>query len=179
MVLLPITLHAGPVTLRPFEEKDVPAVIEAGRDPLIPLITTVPASGDEAEALAFIARQHERLTTGQGWSLAVALGDGPAVGQIGLWPGKRETASLGYWLLASARGKGVAAKALVAMSSFGLGQFERLELYVEPWNAASWRTAEKVGYRREGLMRKFQEIGGQRKDLYLYSLLPGELKQEG
>lgn len=179
MLLLPITLHAGPVTLRPFEDRDIAAVIEAGRDPFIPLITTVPADGDKAEALAFIARQHERLTSGQGWSLAVALGAGPAVGQIGLWPGKRETASLGYWLLESARGRGAATTALAALSRFGLGQFERLELYVEPWNAASWRTAEKVGYRREGLMRKFQEIGGERKDLYLYSLLRGELKQVG
>ena len=75
----------------------------------------------------------------------------------------------------SARGHGAAATALAALSRFGLGRFERLELYVEPWNEASWRTAERVGYRREGLMRQFQHIGGERRDLYLYSLLPGDL----
>jgi RimJ/RimL family protein N-acetyltransferase len=30
---------------------------------------------------------------------------------------------------------------------------ERLELYVEPWNQASWRAAEANGYQREGLLR--------------------------
>lgn len=175
MPLLPITMQAGPFTLRPFEEKDVPSIIAASHDPLIPLITTVPAPCNESAALAFIGRQHERLQTGAGWSLAIAEGDAPALGQIGLWPGQRETASLGYWLLPSARGQGAAATALAALSRFGLGQFERLELYVEPWNEASWHTAERVGYRREGLMRKFQHIGGERRDLYLYSLLPGDL----
>ncbi|GAA5502882.1 hypothetical protein Dxin01_02629 [Deinococcus xinjiangensis] len=104
--LLPITLQAGPCTLRPFAEKDVPSIFEASRDPLIPLITTVPNPCDQAAALAFIARQHERLQTGQGWSLAIAEGASPALGQIGLWPQSHERASLGYWVLPSARGRG-------------------------------------------------------------------------
>lgn len=175
MPLLPITLQAGPFTLRPFAARDIASVIEASHDPLIPLITTVPTPCDEQAALAFIRRQHERLHAGTGWSLAIAQGDSPAIGQIGLWPGKRETASLGYWLLPSARGRGTATTALATLSRFGLSRFARLELYVEPWNEASWRTAERVGYQREGRMRQFQNIGGERKDLYLYSLLPDEL----
>ena len=173
--LLPITLRAGPYTLRPFAQLDVPSIVAASHDPLIPLITTVPAACDEAGALAFIARQHERLSSGQGWSLAVAEGDAPALGQIGLWPQRHETASLGYWLLTSARGQGAAAAALSALAGFGLGQFERLELSVEPWNEASWRTAERVGFRREGLLRQYQYVGSERRDMYVYSLLPGEL----
>ena len=82
------------------------------------------------------------------------------------------------WLLSSARGKGVGATALAALSRFGLGQFARLELYIEPWNEASWRTAERVGFRREGLMRKFQNVDGERKDMYLYALLPGDLSPD-
>lgn len=62
-----------------------------------------------------------------------------------------------------------------ALAGFGLGQFERLELYVEPWNEASWRTAERVGFRREGLLRQYQYVGSERRDMYVYSLLPGEL----
>jgi hypothetical protein len=41
-------------------------------DPLIPLITTVPVSGTAADARAFIARQHDRLATGAGYSFAIA-----------------------------------------------------------------------------------------------------------
>ncbi len=50
----------------------------------------------------------------------------------------------------------------------------RLELYVEPWNDGSWRAAERVGYRREGLLRSWQSVGHQRRDMYMYSLLPSD-----
>ncbi|GAT88438.1 hypothetical protein CVCC1112_3097 [Paenarthrobacter nicotinovorans] len=47
-----------------------------------------------------------------------------------------------------------------------------MELYVEPWNEGSWRAAERSGFVREGTMRNWLEIGGQRKDMYMYSRLP-------
>jgi ribosomal-protein-alanine N-acetyltransferase len=55
-------------------------------------------------------------------------------------------ASLGYWLGASARGRGAAAAALLAVSEWALENLEivRLELFVEEWNVASWRTAERA-----------------------------------
>lgn len=46
-----------------------------------------------------------------------------------------------------------------------------MELYVEPWNEGSWKTAENCGYMREGLLRSWEEIGGVRKDMYMYSRL--------
>lgn len=176
-MLTPLTLRAGPLTLRPFEVRDVPAIVEAGRDPLIPLITTVPAGCDEVGALAFIGRQHERLHTGAGWSLAIAEGDAPTLGHIGLWPRGEGRASLGYWLARSARGRGVATQALLALSRFGLKEFERLELFVEPRNEASWRAAERVGFVREGLLRSYLRVGPERQDMFVYGLLPGELRE--
>jgi RimJ/RimL family protein N-acetyltransferase len=49
-----------------------------------------------------------------------------------------------------------------------------MELYVEPWNTASIRTAEKAGFRREGLLRGWQEVGGERKDMYMFARLSGD-----
>jgi ribosomal-protein-alanine N-acetyltransferase len=51
-------------------------------------------------------------------------------------------------------------------------EVERLELYVEPWNEASWRAAEAAGYQREGLLRAWQRVGDARKDMFIYSVLP-------
>ena len=51
---------------------------------------------------------------------------------------------------------------------------ERLELYVEPWNEGSWRAAEHVGFQREGLMRRWETVGDQRRDMFMYSLLPSD-----
>jgi ribosomal-protein-alanine N-acetyltransferase len=48
----------------------------------------------------------------------------------------------------------------------------RRELYAEPWNQASIQTAEKAGFRGEGLLRSWQAVGGERKDMIMHSLLP-------
>jgi ribosomal-protein-alanine N-acetyltransferase len=158
--------------------EDVEAVREAATDEHIPLITSVPSAYSEAEGVAFIERQWSRASTGAGYSFAIAQAvDGRAVGHIGLWPLADERASLGYWVAKSARGRGVALAALRAASSWGLTllAIPRLELYVEPWNVASWKTAERVGYQREGLLRSWQEVGGERRDMYMYSMLAGDL----
>lgn len=65
----------------------------------------------------------------------------------------------------------MAASALIALTTFGwtIPQLHRIELYIEPWNTASARTAEKAGYLREGLLRSHQEIGGSRRDMLLYA----------
>ena len=86
------------VTLRAFTAADVGLIQSAARDPLIPLITSVPSTGGRPEALAFIERQHRRLTSGTGWSFAVAdASTGTAVGQIGLWPGQSSPGH--HWVL--------------------------------------------------------------------------------
>lgn len=170
-------VNAGPYRLRSFSAVDVRLIQEASSDALIPLITTVPASGSEAEALAFIRRQHQRLTDGSGYSFAIAeAASDRAVGQIGLWlkDHHQGRANIGYWIAPSHRRRGAASHALRALADWGLGQagIHRLELYVEPWNEGSWRAAESGGFVREGLLRSWQEVGGVRKDMYMYSRLP-------
>jgi RimJ/RimL family protein N-acetyltransferase len=156
---------------------DVPVVMEAGRDPYIPLITTVPTDGSGASCRAFVERQWSRGRDGVGYSFAVAA-DGAraaAVGQIGLWPhcSDPERASAGYFVAERYRGAGFAARALVTLVTWAfeaLGM-ARLELYVEPWNAGSIRTAERAGFTREGLLRQAQRVGAQRRDMFLYGRL--------
>jgi RimJ/RimL family protein N-acetyltransferase len=176
-------LVSPPVVLRSFAEQDAGLVQSVAGDALIPLITTVPVSGQLGDALAYIQRQHERLATGAGYSFAIAdAATGEAVGQIGLWlkdlPDGR--ASTGYWLAAQfrRRGYGTAAVAAISRWGFSLQVVHRIELYVEPWNEGSWRAAERAGYRREGLLRSWQQVGDQRRDMYMYSLLPGDLTTE-
>jgi RimJ/RimL family protein N-acetyltransferase len=80
---------------------------------------------------------------------------------------------------ASERGRHAARHALAALTrwAFAALPVPRLELYVEPWNRASMRTAEAAGFRKEGLLRSWQEIGGERKDMFMFSLLPAEARQ--
>lgn len=169
-------LVAEGVILRPFLDSDQDLVLEVATDPYIPTITTVPATADPATAAAFIHRQHARLIDGAGFSFAIAdAGTDEPLGQMGLWPiSDSGRASIGYWIAARHRGRGLAAAALRVVSAGALDTLptiDRLELYVEPGNAASWHTAEAAGFLREGLLRSWKRVGQQRRDMFMYSRL--------
>lgn len=173
------TLRGKQVRLRPFKPSDAPLIQAASADQLIPLITSVPTSAAHDEALAFIDRQHDRLTSRAGYSFAITDAEtDQAVGQIGLWLHdlKDNRANVGYWVAQEFRRRGYAADALATIVTWALGkpEIDRLELYVEPWNEGSWRTAENIGFQREGLLRQWQKVGSDRKDMFMYSLLPRE-----
>ncbi|MEV7188772.1 GNAT family N-acetyltransferase [Kitasatospora sp. NPDC093102] len=166
--------------LRPWELGDLPLVREASGDDYIPLITTVPSTYSQAAGEAFIRRQWERASTGSGYPFVIVrIEDGRPLGMVGLWLRDRGEgrASLGYWLAGSARGQGIAAEALRAVACWALGELQvpRLQLHVEPWNTASQRTAERVGFQREGLLRSWQQVGEERRDMIMYSMLGVDL----
>ena len=176
---LPV-LAAPPFHLRGFEDRDVPMVAEAASDPLILLASSVPAAAGEEGARQFVRDQQHRLGDGFGYSFVIAddVGD-RAVGSIGLWLRDLDLgrASVGYWVLGSARRRGAASAALRAVVRWALLDLgvARLELAVEPHNTASTRTAERAGFVLEGLLRSWQVVGAERRDVYLYSLLRSDL----
>src|SRR5258707_13049316 len=75
-----------PIVLRAFRGEDAGLIQSVAGDALIPLITTVPASGDASDARAYIERQHERLASGVGYSFAITDSlTSEAVVQAGPW----------------------------------------------------------------------------------------------
>jgi len=165
--------------LRAWELGDLPLVQEASNDDLIPLITTVPSAYTQEAGEAFVRRQWKKASSGGGYPFVIErVEDGRPVGNVGLWLKdlNEGRASLGYWVVASARGQRAGAAALRAVAAWALGdlQIPRLQLYVEPWNVASQRTAERVGFQREGLLRSWQRVGAERRDMIMYSMLSGD-----
>ncbi|MGW1769039.1 GNAT family N-acetyltransferase [Streptomyces sp. NPDC002073] len=164
------------LVLRPWRLDDLDLVREASTDPYIPLITTVPAVYSYDEGVAFVRRQWDRTVHGTGYPFVIARGhDDRPMGTIGLWVGEvaQGRATLGYWVAGSARGHGAASAALRAVSTWALADLRipRLQLFVEPWNTASCRTAEDAGFVREGLLRSWQQVGDERRDMFVYSML--------
>jgi RimJ/RimL family protein N-acetyltransferase len=53
----------------------------------------------------------------------------------------------------------------------------RLQLFVEPENAASRALAERCGWVHEGTLRSHAEGDGRRHDSLVHGPLPGELRQ--
>jgi [ribosomal protein S5]-alanine N-acetyltransferase len=148
------TLVGARLHLRRWQPADVPIIQEASHDSLIPIITTVPMTSGEPEALAFIERQQDRLRTRVGYPFAIADADDHAVGHIGLFylSGAGARASVGYWIAPSQRRKGYAAEALNILTAWARNHddLDRLELYVEPWNEGSWRAAEHAATNVKG-----------------------------
>ncbi|WP_086460664.1 GNAT family protein [Agreia sp. VKM Ac-1783] len=176
------TLFGEHVRLREWRQSDTAIVRDASHDPLIPLLTTVPDTAGEPEALAFIERQNQRVESGAGYVFAIANEDDRAVGHIGLFftNGAGARASIGYWVGPSERRRGYAADALATLTSWSLRlhDLDRLELYVEPWNVGSWRAAEKAGYEREGLLRAWERIDGRPRDMYMYARITDRARTE-
>ncbi len=139
----------------------------------------MPPEFTEPEGIAVVRRQWSRLTNGEGLALAIAEAPSDrAVGHLTLMftrqPG---TVSLGYWLVPSARGRGLASRAVRVLVRWALAEvgLARVEAFVEPSNAASMRVLESAGFQREGYLRSYLAIGDGRADAYIYSLLATDL----
>ncbi|WP_202923032.1 GNAT family N-acetyltransferase [Nesterenkonia haasae] len=163
----------GKVKLQRVQDDDVALAMELSTDRYVPLIGSLPADASEAEARDWVHRQQLRHRDGAGFSFTIeAAATGTGVGHCGLWLRDLSAgrAAAGYSVLPSQRGQGFAADALAALTMFGwsIAELHRVELYIEPWNVGSIRTAERAGYLREGLLRSHQEIGGVRQDMLLY-----------
>jgi RimJ/RimL family protein N-acetyltransferase len=176
------------VRLRRWRMTDLECVREASQDREIPEGTSVPAEFTERDGVAWIDRQWGRAERGEGLSLAVTEpGTDDAVGGAVLlvrrgWmaPGAERssgTASVGYWMLERARGRGLASRAVALLAPWALraAGFERVEALVEPHNVASQRVLERAGFQREGLLRSYLVFAGRRADGFMYSLLPSDL----
>jgi RimJ/RimL family protein N-acetyltransferase len=87
-------------------------------------------------------------------------------------------ASVGFWLTADARGRGVATHAvrLLARWAFEELGLARIVVTCGPDNVASQRVAERCGFSREGVLRSHMPFKGGRRDTLVFSLLPGELR---
>jgi RimJ/RimL family protein N-acetyltransferase len=169
-------LRDGDVELRPFTLDDVPAIVEACNDAEIQYwIPTVPRPYTEDDARAFVRGEIPGIGDHQ---FAITEG-GRLVGSIGLGINERSrNGAIGYWCAPQARGRGLTTRALRLLCRHALEDLslERLELITDPDNVASQRVAEKVGFRREGVLRShLLHPDGRRRDSVMFSLLPGEL----
>lgn len=189
-----ISISTDRLVLRPFEEADIPELIEMMNDELTVAWTSVPHPYTAAEARDWIVRQApaERLE-GRGIVLAVTEHlTHHLVGIVHLmhtnW--RALTTEVGYVIAPWARGEGYAAESVLALAQwlFHDQKFERLELRTAAGNTASQQVAQKVGCISEGILRNAvvvrsrTEDGGWtdiRSDLIVWGLLPEDLDEPG
>jgi RimJ/RimL family protein N-acetyltransferase len=88
-------------------------------------------------------------------------------------------AEIGYAMGRAYWGKGYMNEALQALvvHAFEVMNLRRLEADVDPRNAASIRTLERLGFQREGFLRERWHVEGEIQDALFYGLLRREWQQ--
>lgn len=110
--------------------------------------------------------------------------DGVFAGQLVVGSLSREpllSGYVGYWVGSEVAGGGVttAAVALAVDHCFGRAGLHRLEATVRPENVASLRVLEKLGFREEGLLRRYLEVAGNWRDHLLFAVTTEDVLPDG
>ncbi|SIN42601.1 Protein N-acetyltransferase, RimJ/RimL family [Micromonospora cremea] len=170
-----VELTAADLLLRPWRDADAPAVRDALRDPAIAQWN--PHGGgliDDEAALLWVRRRAD-WSGGDHASMAVtAAAGGELLGSVSLYDIHHGDASIGYWTVPAARGRGVAVRAVVRLTDWAFADLglHRVELCHAVANQASCRVAHRSGYLAEGTLRESYRYGdGRRHDEHLHARL--------
>ena len=173
----PSVLSDGVVTLRAPEERDLVAIERGIHDPDV-----IRAFGRPTLAAEQVLQlNRDRRDRGTAATFAICDDSDRCLGHVFINLAPQGRATVGYWLLPEARGKGLATRALRLVSHWALHELglARVGLLTEPSNEASLRVAKRSGFQREGLLRSYGETDGRRVDYVCFSLLEGDIAAGG
>jgi len=166
--------------LRPLVASDAEAIYAACQDPDIARWTTIPQPYLREHATGFVADTIDAWEHGREPTFAmVDRASGRLIGCVGL---RSDGASghameIGYWTAPAGRGRGLTTEAVRLVSRWALLDLraERVGLLVYVGNEASARVAEKAGFRREGVLRRYSLQRGTPRDTIVHSLIRADL----
>ena len=179
----PVELREGPVLLRPLRVRDGKrwrSVRAANLAWLAPWEATHPDISEAPPSFRQMVRAFTReARAGRMLPFAVLL-DGELVGQLtvaGITWGSLRSGHIGYWVDRSVAGRGVipTAVALAADHCFFTLGLHRVEVNIRPENQASLRVAHKLGFRPEGIRKRYLHIDGAWRDHATFALTAEEV----
>ena len=169
----PVTLRTPRLELTLPSLADAEAITAAAADPEVPRWTTLPSPYTLDHAQDFVTRAAAWTDEGSQLNWAIRR-NGAWVGMIGLAHLERGgAAEIGYWMAASARGQGLLTEAARAVVDYGFGELElaRIEWRAVVGNVPSARTARRLGFRYEGMLRQALSDPRGRHDGWIAGLL--------
>jgi ribosomal-protein-serine acetyltransferase len=120
-----------------------------------------------------IANMRERKNAGWG------IFDGERViGSIGYaalnWPAR--SCEIGYWIDKDYEGKGIVTRACRVLIDYSFDELNmnRVEIRCSTENERSAAVPERLGFKREGVLRQAEMIHGRPHDFYIYGLLAND-----
>jgi len=172
-----VKLETGRLILRPLVIEDAPVVARlAGRREIADTTLSIPHPYSEQQAREWIAMRSGQGKPGKEVVFALTLKpDGKLIGAMGLGDIGAEHchAEMGFWIGVDCWGKGFATEAARAVIRFGFEELKLNRIYAHYMvrNPASGRVLDKVGMRREGLLRQRMRKWGVFEDVVLMAIL--------
>jgi [ribosomal protein S5]-alanine N-acetyltransferase len=174
---VPENLERDGVALRRLRARDAGPFAAAFReDPELGIMIGADEDPTENGVRRFIARQPGLRARGEFLGMAVSdPSKRPFLGHVMLhtlaWRHKR--AEIGYWLVPSARGRGVGHTAVSLLVDWAFDELalERLEITTTPDNGAARALAGSLGFVEEGVMLARNLERGRRVDVMILARL--------
>ncbi|HKI02754.1 MAG TPA: GNAT family N-acetyltransferase [Thermoanaerobaculia bacterium] len=173
------TLLASRVALRWLDEGDVDALFDVFSNAEVMRYWSSPPLEDREAAQSLLTDIHDKFRRRTYFQWGVARREDDLVmGTCTLFhlDTDNRRAEIGYALGREHWGKGYIGEALGALLGFAFGDLDlhRLEADVDPRNAASIRSLERLGFRQEGYLRERWIVNGEIQDALLFGLLRRE-----
>lgn len=167
-------IHLGDYEIRPYVSSDVAAIVRYGNDREVwkNLRDRFPHPYTRAHAIEWL-RYVRRQDPPHDFAIATRMS---LIGGIGLQMQDdvyRRSAELGYWLGQPYWGRGIATRAVVAMTDYAFATFPIVRVYASVFegNDSSMRVLEKAGYILEGRLRRSVYKDGRLLDQFVYAVV--------
>lgn len=176
------TLSEGRTTIRPIRLRDAKILdreLSHNRSWLRKWEATNPHGPMSFDVRSSIRSLQQNARGGFGLPFVIEY-DGELAGQLNVSSityGSLSSATIGYWVSERFAGKGITPTAVALATDhcfFGVG-LHRMEICIRPENEPSLRVVEKLGFRYEGLRRRYIHINGDWRDHFCFALTIDEL----
>jgi len=184
-----IRLVTERLVVRPFEDSDIPALIEylSTDDPMVQRVMGIAPSAEAIEAHWLPMRALDPFGDPQWLSMIIEeKAHRKAVGNVGygitVIDEMHKLGCIGWSLSPSHRGKGLASEAALAVLGFVFDHLSvhRVHARTGRANTSSWRLMERLGMRREAHLRESHtNLAGCWDDEYIYAILKPEWNGRG
>lgn len=156
---------------------DLFALTDTSRAHLRRWLPWVDGTRSVQDSETFIAGTLEQFASGRGFQAGIWR-DGTLCGVAGLhpidWPNRQS--SLGYWIGAQYEGQGLVTMACRAIldEAFGHYRVHRMELRAAGGNERSQAVAQRLSFRREGVLRDAEWLYDRYVDHVVFAMLESE-----
>lgn len=175
------TLHANRILLSPFTLDDAAPVRRYAGDPKVARTTLhVPHPYPDGAAEKWIASHLLHYLEKRNAVFAVRSPTGDVIGAINLGLNmKDEMAELGYWIGVPFWNKGFCTDAARRVVQFGFDELGLNRIYARhlDGNTGSGRVMEKIGMKKEGILRQHVMKNGVLNDIVEYGMLRSEYEK--